>query len=115
MANKRELKQMIRRACGDVAVEAIMADNYLEGSDTQALRQIVLKAAMLQQSFLAHTTFDFDKARRDYDNKAEYNKARHDYYAKAYRTLRSDFVKELQQLVTELNAAIPAAVREAVK
>lgn len=115
MANKRELKKEIRKVCGDIAAECLLAKYFVKGSDAKALNAVINDVADLQISAIDNVTFAFDKQPHDFDTRAEYNKARHTYYAKAFKSLRSKFYDKVNEIVKNLNAAIPQEARDAVK
>lgn len=112
MANKRNLKKQIKYVCGEVALECIITRECIEGADKKLLNDLVLEAAILQDKSLKNVTFSFDKTPKDFENKAEYNKAVKDYYHKAYSKFYKEFNKHIQEIVDSLNKAIPASQRE---
>lgn len=115
MASKRSLKKKIQYICGDIAGETIIAANYVDGFNREAANKIVNEIAALQSETVAKISFAFDKAPRDFENRAEYNKARHAYNRAAFASLRSDFGKHVNEIVKEMNQAMPAEAREALK
>lgn len=112
MANKRELKKEIQYVCGDIAAECLLAKNFVKGVDKKAMKEIILKVADLQVNALANTSFCFDKQPHDFETRNEYNKARNAYYRKAYKSLREKFYAKVNELVKEMNAAIPQEVKD---
>lgn len=112
MASKRELKKKVRYMCGDMAAECIIAKAVVPGIDELAMRDIVIEIAKLQGAILSKATFSFDKVAKDYDNKADYNKARHEYMAKAYRSLAIEFNQQVASIVKQMNAALPQAQKD---
>lgn len=110
--NRRNLKKLIRYACGDIAGECLFASNLIPGVNTEKLDQAIIDAAMLQTSTLSRVSIDFDKTPRDFENRAEYTKARRAYYAKAYAALKCDFNKQISEIVKEMNSALPARKAE---
>lgn len=113
MTNKRQLKKYIHRACGDMAAELLVARALWDGFKDQEVNAIVNDIAELQVKALEDCTFAFDKARRDYDNIAAYNKARAEYNKKAYGTLLRKFHESMAEIVKKMNAAMPENVRKA--
>lgn len=113
MANKRDLKKQIRYICGDIAAECLIAGEYVDGVDRKAMREIVRKIAILQQNALQGCSFSFDKVPSDFENLKEYHAARKAYFKKAYDTLREKFNKRVLEIVKEMNAAVPKAVKDA--
>lgn len=115
MANKRELKKEIRKVCGDIAAECLLAKYLIKGADGKALNAVINDVADLQISAVDNVTFSFDKLPHDFENRAEYNTARHTYFAKAYASLRAKFYGKVNEIVKNMNAAIPQEARDAVK
>lgn len=112
MANKRDLKKQIKYICGEVALECIMTREYVDGVDPQQLNQLVVRTADLQQKSLKNATFAFDKTPKDFPTLKEYHKAANQYFAKAYKKFYAEFNKHIQEIVDQLNKAIPAEQRE---
>ena len=112
MANKRDLKKQIKYVCGEIALECIMTREYVEGADAKQLNDLVLRTAELQSNSLKNATFSFDKAPHDFASKAEYNRAANEYFKKAYTTFYAQFNAHVQEIVNDLNKAIPTAQRE---
>lgn len=112
MASKRDLKKKVRYMCGDMAAECIIAKTVVPGIDEEVMRNLVIEIAKLQGATLGRASFAFDKVAKDYDNKSQYNKARHEYMAKAYRTLSIEFNQQVASIVKEMNAALPQAQKD---
>lgn len=115
MANKQQLKKHIRYVCGDLAAEIMIAAHMLRGFDKAEVSKIVGQIAALQEQTLKNVSFSFDKAARDFDNKAAYRKARTEYFHKAYHKLLADFGESVQKIVDQMNAAMPQEVKDANK
>ncbi|MCM1292124.1 MAG: hypothetical protein NC111_00175 [Bacteroides sp.] len=115
MANKRELKKQIKYICGEVALECIITRECVENTDSEALNNLVIRLAELQEKSIKNATFSFDKTPKDFENKKAYHKAAYEYFHKAYASFYAEFNKQVQAIVDDLNKAIPAAQREANK
>ncbi len=90
-----------------MAAEAITASYIIPNIDSAKLKDCVIKIAELQTKALEHTNVSFDKAPRDYANIAEYRKARQTYFAKAYKSLIDTFNNQVQEILHEMNSALP--------
>lgn len=108
MANKRQLKKQVRYICGDVAAECAMAKYLIDGVNRETLNEALRHVAALQEQTLARVSSNFDKVPRDFESKKEYGKARHQFYTKAFTSLRADFNTRLQEIVKEMNSALPS-------
>lgn len=108
MANKRNLKKHISYVCGDLAAECIVASHLIKGVDRKALEQLVMKIALLQDSTIRKVNIFFDKTPREYGDVKEYLAARRAYFATAYGKLIENFKKNIQEVVDEMNKAMPA-------
>lgn len=115
MANKRKLKKSIRFICGDIAGECFLASRFVPNADKEKLNKAIVDIAQLQEDTLAHTSFSFDKTPRDFESKREYNKAKHTYYATAFRKLIDHFNESLKNTVHLMNEAMPSEQKEANK
>ncbi|MDE6628426.1 MAG: hypothetical protein K2K36_03550 [Muribaculaceae bacterium] len=115
MANKRNLKKQVKYVCGDIATDCLIAGNYVKGVDPAVMRELVGKLAGLQDLTLKNISFAFDKAPRDFETRNEYNKARAAYFKKAYTSLREKFNARIQEIIKEMNAALPQEVKDANK
>lgn len=107
MANKRTLKKQIRYICGDIAGESLLAKMLIPGVDKDAITDVIVKAAELQTTALCRTNISFDKAPKDFENKAEYRAARKKYYRQAFGKLSETFNNQVLAVVKEMNAAMP--------
>lgn len=115
MANKRQIKKYIRRVCGDLAGEILTARQMFSGFDREKVREIVLEIAALQVHAIDAASFAFDKVARDFDNGADYRKARNAYYKAAYKKLLDEFHAKVVEIVGKMNQAMPQEVKDAVK
>ena len=115
MANKRDLKKQIKYVCGDIATDALIAGSYVKGVDRKVMSEIVGKLADLQATALQNASFAFDKVESDFENAHAYHTARKAYYRKAYASLRQKFSTKVQEIVKEMNAALPQEVKDANK
>lgn len=111
MANKRILKKQVLYVCGDIAAECIFAADVVPGIDEQKMGQIVVDLAVLQEQTLQKMNFTFDKAPRDFENRADYNKARAAYYHAAFKSLKNTFNKSIDEIVARMNALLPEEQR----
>lgn len=115
MANKRQLKKFVTNTCGALAAEIILARAAFPEIDRKAVYDIISKIAATQQETLAKASISFDKARRDFDNAAEYRKAHREYYNTAYTKLLDAFDAKINEILKEMNAALPENVRATLK
>ena len=115
MATLRDLKKEIRYVCGDLAAECLIARSFIKGADKKKLNDLVIKIANLQSTALANTDFSFDKQPADFDTTHAYRKARHSYFKAAFKSLREKFYNHANDIVHEMNSALPAPAREAKK
>lgn len=115
MATKRDLKKFVRNTCGALAGEILLASAAFDQIDIEKVRDIVRRIAALQEDIISKVSIAFDKAPRDFDNRADYNKARAGYYSNAYTNLLNDFDEQVAEIVVAMNAALPEAVREELK
>ena len=115
MAKKRNLKKEIRYICGDVALEAILTAEYIPHANISKLNELVTRIADFQDHAVRNVTFTFDKAPRDFENRALYRRARKAYYDAAFTKFRDDFNNQLAEIVKELNSAIPQQQRDLCK
>lgn len=115
MTNKRDLKKYVRRTCGGVAGECVLAMAIVPGIDREKMGQALVEIADLQSGSLALLSFDFDRAVRDFSSAKEYHKARRNYYHAAYAKFLEDFEARLGEIVKTMNEALPAEQREQFK
>lgn len=115
MANKRDLKKVINNVCADIATECLIAAKYVKGVEPEKMDEIVGKLADLQAGALSSISFAFDKVPSEFENMREYNKAKSAYFRKAYNSLREKFSARIHEIVKEMNATLPAEVKDANK
>ena len=88
MANKRQLKKAIQRACGEMAGECIMAQDLLSTEENYAQwDEIVIDIAMLQAQGVKRVGNKFTKADE--------------------RALTEWFHGEAEKIVAKMNALLP--------
>lgn len=114
MTNKRQLKKHIRYVCGELAVTLLVANAGVRNFDTKKTPDIIGKIALLQETSVAHVSISYDKVPADFDNRKAYNTARAKYFATAYAKLLKEFGDKVQEIVKELNAAMPQEARDAI-
>ncbi len=114
MTNKRQLKKHIRYVCSELAVTLLIANAGVRGFDTEKTADIVGKIAVLQESSIAHVSICYDKIAADFENRKAYNAARAKYFATAYAKLLKEFGDQVQEIVKEMNAAMPQEARDAI-
>lgn len=112
MSNKRNLKKEIRRVCGDLALNCILARDYAAGINKAEMNEMIIKIAMLQRSTLRHVSISFDKSPKDFESRAQYHTAAKVYFAKAYAALRGEFDKNVAEIVKSMNALLTDEQRE---
>lgn len=115
MANKRSLKKLVNHVCVDIATECLIASEYVKGVDASQMDAIITKVADLQTNALANISFAFDKIPSEFANLQEYNKAKNVYFRKAYKSFTKKFYEKVNEIVKEMNQAIPEEVKAANK
>ncbi len=113
MANKRSLKKAVRNVCADIATECLIAAQYIKGVEPEKMDAIIQKLAELQSSALSSLSFGFDKIPSDFMNLKKYKDAKEVYFKKAYASFKQKFSSHINNIVTEMNAALPAEVKHA--
>lgn len=103
MQSKRDFKKQVRYICGDLVGECLLIGEICPDDKVAEVEQLIVDLAVLQESTIAKADFSFDKARRDFDSTAAYNKARHAYYHEAYATLHKQFNASVADCVHRMN------------
>ncbi len=114
-ANKRLLKKEIRSICGALAGECVIAKITVPGMDPEKINAIIYELADLQEKALSRVSLDFPQSPKAYDSALAYNQARKKYFKAAYKSLKDEFNSRVEAIVKEMNAALPAAQKEANK
>lgn len=112
MANKRDLKKVIRAVCGDIAGECILARHFIPGIDHEKMNEFIVDAARLQGATLDKVSFSFDKTEKNFDNARDYRKARRSYYKKGYGKLRSEFDAAVVEIIGRMNSTLTPEQKE---
>lgn len=112
MSSKRSLKKLVRYMCGDMAAECIIAKTVVPGVDESVMSNIVVKIASLQEATLRMISFSYDKVVADFDTPAAYRAAKSEYMKKAYGSLKGEFNNKVNEIVKEMNAALPESQKE---
>ena len=106
MANKRQLKKAIQRACGEMAGECFFAQETFENTNPEDWDKIVLDIALLQAEAVNRVSIDFDKVPKDFANGKEYKKARRTYFKAVEKALNNYMKEESEKIVGAMNALI---------
>ena len=112
MSSKRSLKKLVRYMCGDMAAECIIAKTVIPGVDATVMGNIVVKIAALQDATLRMISFSYDKVMADFDTPAAYRAAKSAYMRTAFRSLKGEFNKKVDEIVKDMNAALPESQKE---
>ena len=86
MANKRQLRKAICRACGQIAGEALVAQAAMDFKDVAP---------------------KFDKKPKDFANGKEYKNARRVFYKAQEKELAAYMKDEVSKIVNQMNALLP--------
>lgn len=113
--NKRQLKKSINGLCGSLACDVVVAADCMTNANDDKIATLVTDIARAQSKALKRASVAFDKTPKEFANLREYHKARHDYYAKVYAQLRTDFSADLNAVVAQVNAMLTPAEKEANK
>lgn len=103
MKSKRKLKKQIRYICGDLVGECLLIGEICPEDKQDAIAQLIVDLAVLQEKTLSHCSFNFDKSVRDFASEHEYKKAKSEYIRKAYVALHEQFNTRLNELVHDMN------------
>ncbi len=107
MANKRQLKKAICRACGQMAGESLMAQAATNFDNAEKWDEIVIDAALLQVSGLKKTNSKFEQRPKDFENGRAYKKARRAFFKANEKELAAMMHSETQKIVEKMNALLP--------
>lgn len=113
MSSVKDLKKEVRRVCNQIASEAMTAAAVLGGKAGKEMAAVVTDVANLQTNALAAASFRFDKLPTDFPTKKDYNRARSEFFANAYRSYREKFLGHVEEIVAKMNAALPKAKDQA--
>ncbi len=111
MASIRKVKKTVHYTCGDLAAEILIASHAINDFDREKAYKIVNDIASLQTDSISKCSFSFDKARKDFDNEAAYNKAKAAYFRAAFNKLITSFNDGVVEIVKEMNAALPGKTK----
>lgn len=113
MANKRALKKAVKNVCADIATECLIAAQYVKGVEPEKMDAIVQRLADLQSSALSSISFGFDKIPSDFERLSDYKAAKESYFKKAYASFKQKFAAHINEVVKEMNNALPVEVKQA--
>lgn len=107
MANNRQLRKAISRACGQIAGECLMAQAALNFENAEKWDEAVIDAALLQVAGLKRVNAKFDQRPKSFENGKEYKKARRAFYKNNERELAAFMKEEIGKIVGKMNALLP--------
>ena len=112
--NKRTLKKEIRLICGSMAAECVMAILEIPGADQEKFDDCIRHIAELQTSVLKLVNISYPRSASSYDSKKEYAAEKSKYYKASFRKLKADFNHRLEEIIKDMNSALPADVKKAL-
>lgn len=114
-ANKRLLKKEIRRICGALAGECVIAKLTVPGINPEDFNHIIYKLADLQESAVRLVSVEFPQSPSSFESMKAYRDARHAYFKESFTKLKLEFNKRVEVLVKEMNSALPEEQKKANK
>ncbi len=108
MANKREIKKAIQRACGDIASECIFAESAFGEDKIEQWDSIIIDTALLQQEAVNRVNNHFGKAVKEFPNHKEYNKARRVFFKQCEKELSEYFRAQVENIAKRMNELMPS-------
>ncbi len=108
MANKRQLKKAICRACGEVASECIFTSEALgKVEDIQKWDSIIIEAALLQAEAVNRVSESFKQLPKDFPSIKEYKKARNAHAKQVVKGINEMMTTTMQEIAQKMNALLP--------
>ena len=106
MANKRDFKKAVSRACGSIVDECIFAEQMF-GGDPEKWENIVVRTAMMQHNAMKGLAAQFGKKVKEFGSKREYRKARHAFARQTVADVEAFLRKEVESIAVDMNALMP--------
>ncbi len=106
MANKRQLKKAIRRACGKIAGECLTAQVALPETNPESWDELVVEAAMLQVAAIKRAHPVFGTKPKECANGKEYKKARRAFFKENEKELTAFMRDEVGKIADQMNKLI---------
>ncbi len=114
-ANKRLLKKEIRTICGSLAGECVIAKLTIPGVNHEDFNKIIYELADLQDSAISLISVSFPQSASAFDGIKAYKDARRKYFKESFNRLKSIFNNRVDEIVKEMNAALPEEQKAANK
>lgn len=95
MANKRDIKKIVRATCGMLALETVNAGELFSQINPKDVEQVVLDCAMLQVKTLRRINVASNR--------------------KAFAVVKAEFDADVAEIIKRINAAMPDDVRMILK
>ena len=108
MANKRDIKKAIQRACGDIAGECIFAESAFGEGKIEQWDSVIIDTALLQQEAVNRVNNRFGKKVKEFANRKEYNKARRAFFKRCEKELSEYFRAEVENIAKRMNELMPS-------
>lgn len=112
MANKREFKKFVESLGASVCDEIMIAYYNVENADKDALAKAIQKVIVAVESARVNSNVHFDRGVKAFADKAEYSKAKKEFYKALFKKVSKEFASELEGALKEFNAALPAEEKE---
>ncbi|MCQ2287776.1 MAG: hypothetical protein MJZ74_01625 [Muribaculaceae bacterium] len=108
MANKRQLKKAICRACGEIASECIFASELLVNeADIENWDKIIVDVALLQAEAVNRVSESFKQLPKDFATVKEYKKARNAHAKQVVKGINDMMTETLKGVAAKMNALMP--------
>lgn len=114
MTNKRQLKRYIVERGNEIVTDIVIAHKIFPEIKAKDVADVITDTLELMQQSLQRTYIAYDRTPSQFENRAAYRRARHQYYSQAYRKLLEDFDASVAELVKKMNAALPEEVRKKI-
>lgn len=112
--NKRTLKKEIRLICGSMAAECVMAIIDIPGADREKFDDCIRSIAELQTNVLRLVNLSFPRSASSFESKKEYAAEKSKYYKASFRKLKADFNHRLEEIIKDMNSALPADFKKSL-
>lgn len=105
--NKKDLKKYINRMGLEVAEGVLPAAVCAKIIAEDKAHEILNKLATIKTEALSRMNIAFDKTQKEFESEKKYRAARKAYFVQAYTKLLDDYEKGVENLLNEVNSAVP--------
>lgn len=113
--NKQDFKKAVEHVGASICNEMMTVYYNVEGADQDKISQAVAKVLGATAAAKSNANRFFDRGAKGFADRAEYVKAKQEFFKKLFKKIHADFNAEISAALKLFNEAVPQSAKEANK